>query len=328
MSDKITISGNDSEQRLDRYLRKKFPELPLSVIYKYLRQKKVKIIRGEKKFHGKKEDMLQKGDEMHLYFDASQFGGTPKKDVPNFDFVVKSPFFKKNFRIQYEDEYLWIADKLPGIAVHPGTKTPSGKSLIDLFLAYQKSKNPNAIDPKLAHRLDKDTSGLIIIAKNDLVLRKLSALFRDGGVKKQYLALVQGKLPKKSGMIESNLLRTEGSKHTKIQVSSHIESKPSRTFYSVREYSPKLNASLVEVTLDTGRMHQIRVHFASEGHPLAGDDVYGERMWNRKMRDKFGLKRHFLHAYQIAFPHPITHKKIEISSPLPEDLSRILKNFF
>jgi 23S rRNA pseudouridine955/2504/2580 synthase len=318
------LTGNDDGQRLDRFLRKKFPQIPLSAVYKILRQEKVKIARNEKKFHGKKETMLQKGDEMTFYFSAADFGEAPEPKKTDFSFVTNSRFFKDHFRTCYEDEYFWAADKLPGIAVHPGTDTPWGKSLIDLFVAYQKQKHPNEPEPKLVHRLDKDTSGIVLISKNDAVLRKLTELIRDGDIQKHYLALVKGRVNPPSGSIEGNLIRNEGSKYTKIQLSHDKKAKFSRTFYDTVEYFPKLKASLVEVVLDTGRMHQIRVHFASLGHPLAADDVYGERDWNRYLRKEFGLKRHFLHAYFLSFIHPITKKRVKIESPLAPDLEKIL----
>ena len=181
-----------------------------------------------------------------------------------------------------------MADKLAGIAVHPGTKTPWGRSLIDLFTATARSEDPKAPEPKLVHRLDKDTSGLILIAKNDATLRKLTELIRKGKIEKKYLALIKGKLSKQKGEIRLKLLRTEGSKFTKIRVSDEAEAKESVTHYEVQSYFPDLNASLLEVRLETGRMHQIRVHFASLGHPLAGDEAYGDFAWNRELAKKYG----------------------------------------
>src|SRR6185295_5363775 len=225
MTQQILISGNDAGQRLDRFLRKKFPQLPLTAIYKFLRQKKVRIVRSERKFHGKKEDMLEKNDELKLFFDAEKFGTAPEKKPVNFEFLLKSPFFRQHFQIHYEDEWLWVAEKNAGIAVHPGSKTPWGHSLIDLFVATVRSEDVSLPEPKLVHRLDKDTSGLILIAKNDAPLRKLTALIRDDEIQKKYLALIKGKLPKESGEIRMKLLRTEGSKFTKIQTSRSAEAK-------------------------------------------------------------------------------------------------------
>lgn len=324
MPETIVISGNDESQRLDRFFRKRFPMIPLSMVYKLLRQEKVKIIRGGRKFHGKKETMLKKGDEVRLYFNPQSFGEAIPKKKPDYDFILRSRFFKTHFRILFEDEYLWAADKLPGIAVHPGTDTPWGRSLIDIFSAYQRSKHEELPEPKLVHRLDKDTSGIILISKNDAVLRKLSETMREKGFKKEYLTLVKGKLKNLKGVIEAPLERTEGSKYTKIRVSMNRGAKMSRTLYQVLGYFPDRDASLVRVTLDTGRMHQIRVHFSEGGNPVAGDDAYGDRTWNKFLKKKFGLNRQFLHAFRLAFLHPETEKEINLFSDLPADLKKIL----
>ncbi len=324
MSEEIQITGNDDGRRLDKFLRKKFSQIPLSTIYRFLRQKKVKIIRDSDKLYGKRDTMLQKGDALSLYFDATAFGEPPPQKKPDFNFVLRSKFFHHNFHVHYEDEHLFVAEKPSGISVHPGSKTPWGRSLIDLFLAKIKSKNPDAPDPKLAHRLDKQTSGLILIAKNDAVLRKLTALFREGEIQKTYLALSKGRLQKSEGEITAKLLRTEGSKYTKICTSQSHQAKDARTLYIVKKYFSDIDASLVEATLDTGRMHQIRVHFASIGHPLAGDDAYGDFAWNRILQKQYDLKRHFLHAHKLAFQHPETEEQMEFESELPEDLKKLL----
>jgi 23S rRNA pseudouridine955/2504/2580 synthase len=324
MTKQIHITGNDDGQRLDKFLRKQFPQFPLSVIYKFLRQKKVRLYRNDKKSHGKRDDILKKGDGLKLYFDPDAFGEKPEKRVPNFEFLINSGFFKENFTIHFEDEYLFIAEKPAGIPVHPGSKTPWGQSLIDLFIAHVRSANPDLPEPKLLHRLDKETSGLLIISKNDATLRKLTKLLISGQIEKKYLTLVKGKLSQKSGEINADLIRTEGSKYIKIRVSRSSHAQKSRTLYTVKKYFPELDASLVEVTLDTGRMHQIRVHFENEGHPLAGDDAYGDFVWNKQLREKYGLRRHFLHAYQLSFTHPETEEKMVFISQLPPELKKIL----
>lgn len=324
MPQEIKIPKNDDGQRLDRFLRKRFPHMPLSMIYKALRTKKVKIFRTERKWHGKRTDILIEGDRLRLFFADADLKPSPPKSTLDVERIVGGSFFAQHFHIHFEDEYFFVAEKRAGISVHPGSKTAPGKSLIELFTAHILTQTPKAPLPKLVHRLDKQTSGLILISKNDSTLRKLTHMFREGTVKKTYLALAKGKFKKPSGVITENLLRTEGSKQTKIRVSSSQNAKQSRTEYTVQQYHPAIDASLLKVLLKTGRMHQIRVHLMSTGHPLAGDDAYGDFAWNKKLVQHYKLKRQFLHSHTLTFSHPETGKLMRFESPLPHDLKKIL----
>jgi 23S rRNA pseudouridine955/2504/2580 synthase len=337
MANQEIIKRNEHHQRLDKYLRKKFPALPLSLLYRFLRQKKVKLIRAEKKIVGKRDLLLQENDTVIFFFNIESFTKEKEKKEVNYDFILKSKFFKEHFSILAEDEYFFVANKSAGISVHPGSKTPWGKSLIDLYIAYTKSHFPNSPEPKLVHRLDKDTSGLLLISKDDASLRALTELLRSDEVEKKYLALIAGKMKQESGIFTETLLRTEGSKYTKVRVASHADAKRAKTSFVVKKYFPLLNASLVEITLHTGRMHQIRVHFSHSGHPLAGDDAYGNKVWNQALKKEFSLKRQFLHAHSLKFIHPITKKRgafyfssssrtqQDYSLELPEKFSRLKK---
>lgn len=318
------ISENESGQRLDRFLRKKFPQIPLGSLHRFLREKKIGLFRK-----GNREKFLRgtevlKGDTVRIFFPLESFKDLPAKKAPDMRSILKNPFFK-NVRTIFEDTDMLVVEKPAGIPVHPGTKVVWERTLVGFVTALIQSKNPDAWEPKLAHRIDKDTSGLVILAKTALALRNLTAMFRDGDIKKEYLALVKGKLSRKAGTISEKLMRTEGENKTgKVRVSKEKGAKESITHYEVQNFLEDKNASLLKVRLETGRMHQIRVHFASDGHPLAGDDTYGDFAWNKELQKKYGLGRQFLHAEKLEFSHPVSKKKCVFHSPLPKDLQNLL----
>ncbi len=317
----LKISIYDEGIRLERFLRKTFPHIPLASLQKFLRTKKVAVFRNAERQKISASMPMLPHDEVRIFFDGEGFTPLPPKRKKDFSAILKHPQFQ-NLKTAYEDEDLLILEKPAGVPVHPGSKVQFGQSLIDYCIARERTKNPECPEPKLAHRLDKDTSGLIIVTKNDGVLRKITEMITEGTITKEYLALVRGNVTPKKGTIRSALQKTEGSKHTKILVSE--DGKKSVTHYEVEEYFPKINASLVHVRLETGRMHQIRVHFAEKGNPLAGDDAYGGFAWNRELKKNFGLSRQFLHAYKLSFLHPLTHQKIELTSLLPKDLQQVI----
>lgn len=175
---------------------------------------------------------------------------------------------------------------------------------------------PDRIRPGIVHRLDKETSGILIIAKNYLIQRKLSELFKRRDVKKCYIALVLGFFSEKSGIIDLPIGRSRMNRR-KMQVSID-KGRDAITRFTLRD-SYKNNCSLVHVFPETGRTHQIRVHFSYIDHPLIGDKKYGNRETDGICRS-IGLNRHFLHAHKLSFYHPVTNKKIEIEDSLPGDL--------
>lgn len=162
-----------------------------------------------------------------------------------------------------------------------------------------------------------------MISKRDDILRKLVAMMGEGKIEKKYHALVQGKLSEPKGTIRDKILRTEGSKFQKITI-NNTEGKTSITHYEAKKYYPHLQSTVVEVLLETGRMHQIRIHFSHKEHPLAGDPVYGNFAWNKETQKKFGLKRQFLHACSLSFFHPESGKKLWIKSEISDDLKKVL----
>ncbi len=223
--------------------------------------------------------------------------------------------------IAYEDDDIVIVNKPAGLAVHSDAAGNHIKwNLVSGLLEHAKgslSGIGGVMRPGIVHRLDKDTSGLIVVAKNDPAHQELVKMFKERRVLKKYQALVCGHLKDKSGIINAPIGRdTRNRKKMAIQ---GINAKEAITEYRVIDEFE--NFELVDVILKTGRTHQIRVHFASLGHPLIGDQVYGFAKWNQDS----SLQRQFLHAYHLEFPHPITKKPVVADADLPADLLDFLK---
>lgn len=215
----------------------------------------------------------------------------------------------KPLKIVYEDKALLIIDKEAGLLVHPtGSKTTN--TLVNRLLFHIKDLqgiNGN-LRPGIVHRLDKDTSGLMVVVKNEEAFQKLVELFKQHQIKRKYIALVKGAFTKKEGIIDLPLRRREGEAKMRVAISGK---RAVTHFKVIEEIGPY---SLITVSLETGRTHQIRAHFSHIGHPVVGDQLYGHR------EKDILLKRQFLHSYEICFIHPIIGKKIEAFSMLPEDL--------
>ena len=233
----------------------------------------------------------------------------------------------------YEDDNLLIVDKPAGLVVHPGAGEHD-KTLVDwLSDKYPDIKNLNWPDPERAgivHRLDKDTSGLIILAKNPEALEKMQALFQSHEIKKSYQVLVFGKSDKAEGEITGFIGRDPHARRKQISQSIYFDFQPgkhrqAKTYYrTLKQYRyNNHDLALIEATLETGRMHQIRVHFKSIGHPVIGDRLYNIKH-SRIVSKKLGLNRQFLHAHHLSFLNPFDNKMITLNSNLPDDLSAIL----
>lgn len=205
--------------------------------------------------------------------------------------------------ILFEDRSILVVDKPPGLAMHPG-KGVQVVTLIEGLLSYGNSKG---FKPRLVHRLDKHTSGIVLVAKTPLSARNLTESFRKREVTKRYISLVKGTSISEKGTLQD--------------VADGTEEKLS--FKVVKRYS---DCSLIAVHLLTGRKHQIRRQTADRGFPVVGDNVYGDRNFNRRFRENFGLRRYFLHCEQITVNHPVTGEKLSLSSPLPQDLQNVLEH--
>ncbi len=285
----LTVNKNDSGQRLDKFLTKKFKNLPLSLMNKYIRKKDIKI-------NGKRAEnstVLSEGDVISLYIPEEFFGVAPKTD----SFMTLTPKLK----VVYEDENILIADKPAGLICHSDDKE-THNTLIDNIKAYLYKKgeyNPeteNSFAPSLCNRIDRNTCGLVIAAKNAETLRIVNLLIKEKKIKKTYLAAVHGKFSEKSGVYHSYMKKDSALNKVSSRANKTDSSyKEAITEYKVIDYNGEL--SLVEINLITGRTHQIRVHFSENGHPLLGDGKYSV---NKSDREK-GYKFQSLCAHKLKF---------------------------
>ena len=218
-----------------------------------------------------------------------------------------------DLRIAYEDEHLLVVDKPAGIVVHPSAGHGSG-TLVHGLLGHAVAGGEEAERPGIVHRLDRDTSGLLVVARSDEAHRRLQRLLRKRELVREYLALARGRPRSRRGRIEAPIGR-DRSDPTRISLDTDTPRDAATTF-EVVELLPR--HVLLRVTLDTGRTHQIRVHLAAIDLPVAGDPVYG-------VENDLGLERQFLHAVRLAFPHPFTGEPVECESPLPPDLQAALE---
>jgi 23S rRNA pseudouridine1911/1915/1917 synthase len=211
------------------------------------------------------------------------------------------------FEVPYEDEYLLVVDKPAGVVVHPARGHWSGT--LAQALAGRGAGGDEPWRAGIVHRLDRDTSGLLVVAKSDEVHRALKEELKQRKLHREYLALVEGRPPARTGTVEAPIGRHRRER-TLMSIDT-AEPREARTHFAVERALP--DSTLLRVVLDTGRTHQIRVHMAAIGHPVAGDRQYGTR-------GLYGLERQFLHAARLAFAHPVTGVPIDVSSALPPDL--------
>lgn len=288
----LVINKNDSGQRLDKFLSKKFKTLPLALMNKYIRKKDIKI-------NGKRAEnstLLSEGDVITLYIPEEFFTSSPKED----SFKTLKPRLK----IVYEDENILVVDKPSGLICHSDDKE-THNTLIDNIKAYLYQKgeysaeNENSFAPSLCNRIDRNTSGLVIAAKNAEALRDVNLLIKEKRIQKTYLAAVHGRFKEKSGIYHS-YMKKDQAKNVVFSKEERIDPsyKEAITEYKVIDFTDDL--SLVEVNLITGRTHQIRVHFSDDGHPLLGDGKYSV---NKSDREK-GYKFQALCSYKLRFSVP------------------------
>jgi 23S rRNA pseudouridine1911/1915/1917 synthase len=217
------------------------------------------------------------------------------------------------FKIAYEDEHLLVIDKPAGVVVHPGRGNREG-TLVQA-LGDKVAGGDDPARPGIVHRLDRDTSGLLVVARSHKVHEALKALMKARKIEREYLALVEGRPPSRTGTIDAPLGRDRRVR-TRISIDTDTP-RAAITHFTIEEALPK--ATLLRVRLETGRTHQIRVHMRAIGHPVAGDPEYGTP-------GLYDLARQFLHATRLAFDHPVTGEQTEVDSPLPEELVDALLN--
>ena len=299
----VTVDERGAGQRLDNFLGRILKDVPRSHIFRVIRKGEVRI-NGKR---AKPEARLQANDIVRVP-PVRTGDRAPPRRAPGA--LVESV----TGAIVYEDAQMLVIDKPAGVAVHGGSGVSFG-----VIEALRAARPDETLE--LAHRLDRDTSGLLMVARKPSTLRTLHALLRDGKVEKKYLALVKGKWELGKKRIDVPLrtdIRVGGERTVKADASGK---EAVSVFKPVQFFGKK--ASLVEVTLETGRTHQIRVHAAHAGYPLAGDEKYGEQDFNQRMKE-LGLGRMFLHAHQLSFVWPETGVEFSASAPLPADLAAVI----
>lgn len=286
----ITITKNDSEQRLDKFLSKRFRTMPKSLMHKYIRTKYIKL-------NGKKttpEVFIHEGDVLTLYI-KDEFFEENKKE---YEFMKAS----KKLDLIYEDQNIMLIDKKPGVIVHQD-KNYDADCIVNRVQRYLFEKGEyspeedKAFSPALVNRIDRNTGGIIIGAKNAMALRVLNEKVRTREIKKHYLCVVKGSPKKKADTLKDYLVKNESKNTVKVIKNKTKNSKEILTRYKVLSYDKERDLSLCEIELLTGRTHQIRAHMAYIGHPLLGDEKYGDKTLNRRFHQNHQL----LCSYKLTF---------------------------
>lgn len=297
------VSADEQGQRIDNFLMTKLKGVPKSLVYRIVRKGEV---RANKK-RVKPDYKLQSGDVIRIPpVKLSERPELPSANLQQVQALAAA--------IIYEDDALMIVNKPAGLAVHGGSGLKFG--LIEALRALR----PHDKHLELVHRLDRDTSGLLMVAKKRSVLKALHQQLREKTVNKQYLALVRGQWQKNCRSIEAPLQKnTLQSGERMVRVDA--EGKPSQTRFRINQRYQQ--ATLIEASPVTGRTHQIRVHSLHAGHPIAGDPKYGDREFDAQMQ-QLGLNRLFLHAWQLTLTHPKTEKPLHVEAPLEPELAHLL----
>ena len=292
----IDVGEEESGQRLDHFLMARLRGVPKSLIYRVLRSGEVRVDR--RRVEG--AHRIAPGERIRI----------PPLRIAERNEAIPAPHFR--MPVLYEDEAIIALDKPAGLAVHGGSGIAHGA------IESLRSMRPQARYLELVHRLDRETSGVLLVAKKRAALVALHAMLRDHAIDKRYLAGVAGRFRNEQQRVRLALeKRVTGTGEKRVSVSSAGVS--AETVF--RRIARGAEFSLLEAQLLTGRTHQIRVHLAHLGHPILGDDKYGDFDLNRRVR-KLGLKRMFLHAASLALAHPITGEALSIVAPLPAELAR------
>lgn len=303
------VSPDAAGQRLDKFLRKRLLDLPLSHLYKLVRTKKVRVNGARAEI----AQLLQPGDEITVHVLQAARPPPPRP----------AQAIRQDFRVLYEDEHILAVDKPAGLAIHPGSGI-TGDTLVDQVRAYLERQGltvpEGEFKPSPAHRLDRETSGVVVVAKTRQAMVRLTEIFTRGEAGKTYLALAKGRFQREQGSIELRLAERQQTYASKQQRGVNLQA--AVTHWTKLEGGPE--ATLLELTIETGRTHQIRRHLEAIGHPIVGDTRYGDFPFNRVAQRQWGLRRMFLHSARLALAHPVTKKRLAFESPLPQDLADCL----
>ena len=284
----IALPDNETVKKLENFLKKQFP---IGYVRKLFRKNSVRL-NGRR---AKPEDLVRAGDRIQLYIDFEKPAETfkPRPALTKLDII-------------YEDNALLVLNKPAGIAVHEGKTVSKKESVLGILETQYRDRG---IKPQLVHRLDKDTSGLLLVAKNPESAKELESCFETGAVEKEYLCLLVGRLPNNEGKIDFPLPGRGGN--------------PVRALTRYRVVKKFSEVTLVRAAIETGRLHQIRLHFAKLGYPVVMDDQHGDFGFNKRFRKAYGLKRQFLHAEILKIK--TKGKLLEWTVPLATDLGEILR---
>jgi len=303
--DSLKIGSEHAGLRLDAFLASQIEGWSRARLQKLIENEDV-LVNGKP---SKSSYKLREGDDLEIELTAAPTTDFAPENIP--------------IDVVYEDDTLVVVNKPAGLVVHPAAGTPSGTLANALAFHFQQLP-ARGVRPGIVHRLDRDTSGLIVVAKTEAALENLSDQFRDRTVFKSYVALVHGRMSPDSGKIDQPLAR-DRSNRTRMAVVRG--GRNALTLYRVRRSFDRF--TLLDVELKTGRTHQIRVHLAWLKHPVVGDETYGGGRDNTIQDPKLrahvrNLKRHFLHAEKLSFTHPKTGEVVKFESPLPAELSALL----
>ena len=303
-----TVTSSDADKRLDRFISQEKPDLTRAFVQKLIKSGAVFV--NSKKII-KAGHPLKEGDELTVIIPSIKETGITAEAIP--------------LDVVYEDSDIIVVNKPAGMVVHP---TDHGAhvsgTLVNALMHHCKDLSGIGGEkrPGVVHRLDKDTSGLIISAKNDAAHQFISKQIESRTVIKKYVTLLKGHLSPKEGSIEAPMVKSHAGGKKDMQISGKAGAKYALTHYKVLKYVG--DYSLTEVRIVTGRTHQIRVHFKAIGHPVCGDTMYGDPGTNEKLRE-LGLTRQFLHAEELTFKLPKNQKELHLKAKLPKDLDDVLK---
>jgi 23S rRNA pseudouridine955/2504/2580 synthase len=301
----LTVDEESAGQRLDNFLIRHLKGVPKTHVYRIIRSGEVRVNKGR----ASADTRVEAGDQVRL---------PPVRTSEKAAEKLERPAPAREFPLLLEDDVLLAVDKPAGVAVHGG----SGVS----FGVIEQLRRARTAAPflELVHRLDRETSGILLVAKKRSALKHLQDQFRERETGKTYLALVLGDWPASRKVIDAPLhkyLLADGERRVRVVAKDDPDGMRAITLVRIRQ---KLkDFTLLEVTIKTGRTHQIRVHLASEGHPIAGDDKYGDFERNKALQ-RDGLRRMFLHAWRLQFTHPADGRRVELLAPLPPELNEFV----
>ncbi|MFN7857498.1 MAG: RluA family pseudouridine synthase [Acidovorax sp.] len=309
----VEVDEDSAGQRLDNFLLRQLKGVPKTHVYRIIRSGEVRINKGR----ASADTRVQPGDLVRV---------PPVRISEKVAEKAERPAPARAFPVLLEDEHLIALDKPAGVAVHGGSGVSFG------VIEQLRQSRPQAQFLELVHRLDRETSGILLVAKKRSALTHLQDQFRERETGKTYLALVIGAWPANKKVIDLPLhkyLQADGERRVRVTTPDDPDGMRSITLVKLRSTVAARAAqglpamSLLEVTIKTGRTHQIRVHLASQGHAIVGDDKYGDFDLNKHLH-KLGMKRMFLHAWRLQFNHPATGERVALSAELPPELSDFL----